>query len=270
VLAAGLFGNQTPVIISRRVAFAVSSNPLSARKYNHPIVKRIICVSDAIRKITAPSIRDQNKLVVVHSGIDLALYEKEAAIQLRDELNLSREAILVGNLSALADHKDYPTFIQTAKVILSKREDVHFVIAGSGREEKKIRHQIRNLGLDKNIHLLGFRNDPVSIMQSLDVFLITSVTEGLGTIVLEAFAAGVPVVATRAGGLPEMVQDGVTGMLADIKDADALANAVLHILDDSTLRDSLIRNAKKRVQDFAYQVTAQRTLEIYEAVLAGT
>ncbi|HEY3384897.1 MAG TPA: glycosyltransferase family 4 protein [Saprospiraceae bacterium] len=264
VMAASLFGNKVPIIVSRRVDFPVSGNPLSKWKYNHPMVKRIICVSETIRTITAPAIGDKNKLAVVHSGIDLSKYQSSSPLHiLHEELGLPATAKIVGNLSALADHKDYATFIRTAGIVSATDPNIHFVIAGTGPEEKKIKNLIRDLKLNDNIHLLGFRDDPVTVMQSLDLFLITSVTEGLGTIVLEAFAAGVPVVATRAGGIPEMVTDEVTGLLAAPRDVDALSKAVLRVLNNPILHHDLMTNALVKVQEFSYEVTAERTLEIY-------
>ncbi len=267
VLAAVLYKNIPPVIVSRRVDFPVSSNPLSKWKYNHPAIKRIICVSETIRTITAPSIKDITKLSVVHSGIDLSKYNTASRGRiLVGELGLPEKVKIVGNLSALADHKDYPTFLRTATAILKEDTSIHFVIAGKGPEEKRIRKMIRDLKLIQNVHMLGFREDVVEVMQSLDVFLITSITEGLGTIVLEAFAAGVPVVATNAGGIPEMVEQEVTGLLADIGDAEALKDATLRILENPDLKKQLTDNAFHRVQDFSYQTTAEKTLAVYRSI----
>ena len=264
VVAAAHYGVKSPIIISRRVDFPVSSNPLSRWKYNHPSIRRIICVSKTISDITAPAIKDVSKLAVVHSGIDLHKYDQHSgARKLISELGLNEKTKIVGNLSALADHKDYPTFIRTAARVIAIDPSVHFIIAGKGKEEKRIAKMINDLKLHANVHMLGFREDIVEVMQSLDIFLITSVTEGLGTIVLEAFAAGVPVVATRAGGIPEMVEDGVTGLLAPIGDADALAAATMRILNDPELGKQLANNASQRVQEFSYQATAEKTLMIY-------
>lgn len=268
VLAEKFYTHIPPAVVSRRVDFPVSRHVFSKWKYNHPIIKRIICVSEAIRQITAPAIQDTSKLVVVHSGIDLSRYSMTPDRQhLRSELNLPPDTILVGNLSALADHKDYPTFLRTAATIVRSRPDVHFIIAGEGPEEKIIRELITALQLHDHVHLLGFRNDVVQVMQSLDVFLITSVTEGLGTIVLEAFAAGVPVVATRAGGIPEMVIDNTTGLLAPIGDADALATSVLQVLTSTSLSHSLAEQARKLVEDFSFMNTGSETLAVYKAVI---
>jgi glycosyltransferase involved in cell wall biosynthesis len=264
VISASLFNNPTPIIVSRRVDFPVSSNFLSGWKYNHPSVKRIICVSEMIKTITAPTIKDPSRLAVVYSGIDLTRYKTlNTDRKLIAELNLDPSVRLVGNISALADHKDYPTFLHTAAAICKEKDDIHFIIAGNGPEEEKIKSIILEQNLSDKVHLLGFRDDVVQVMQSLDVFLMTSITEGLGTIVLDAFAAGIPVVATRAGGIPEMVVDGVTGLLADPGDVCGLNNATLRILNNPDLRNDLIENGKERVKDFSFQATAEKTLEIY-------
>jgi L-malate glycosyltransferase len=268
VLSAAVFGNKTPIVVSRRVDFAVSNNLFSKWKYNHAAIKKIICVSEMILKITAPSIRDRNKLAVVRSGINTEQYNfiPERNL-LKEELNLSPDTILVGNLSALADHKDFPTFLEVAKRVIKENPLVHFVMAGSGNEKDFIEKFIEENNLSSRIHLLGFRKDVTMVMKSLDVFLITSKTEGLGTIVLEAFAAGIPVVATRAGGIPELVSDQLTGLLRDVGDVEGLTKSIHQILSNDELRNSLVNNAKIKVQGFSFLATAQRTLNIYQEII---
>ncbi len=267
VMSVSFFGNPLPIVVSRRVDFPVSGTPFSKWKYNHPAVKKIICVSEMIRKITEPAIRDKSRLAVVHSGINVQAYafspEENA---LRKELAIPPGDKIIGNFSALADHKDYPLFIQTARALLEEHKSYHFVIAGKGPEEARIRQLIAERPAGRNIHLLGFRTDIPVLMKSLDLFLITSKTEGLGTIVLEAFAAGIPVVATRAGGIPELVEDGITGLLADTGDVEGLKKAVLRIFEDPGLQRRLVDNAGLKVKAFSYESTAAKTREIYREV----
>lgn len=268
VLSVAIFGCKTPIIVSRRVDFAVSANLFSKWKYNHTSIKKIICVSEMILKITAPFIRDPDKLTVVRSGINTTQYDFTPDRNLlKEELKLSQDTILVGNLSALADHKDFPIFLNVAKGVVEENPKVHFVIAGSGDEKEFIEKFIEENNLSSRIHLLGFRKDVTKVMKSLDVFLITSKTEGLGTIVLEAFAAGIPVVATRAGGIPELVIDNETGLLREVGDVEGLTNAVHQILSNQELRNSLVNNAKIKVQGFSFLATAQKTLDIYQEII---
>lgn len=268
VLSAALLGNKTPVVVSRRVDFPISRAPLSRWKYNHPLVKKIICVSDMIRQITAKDIRNKNVLCVIHSGIDLHRYDVVTDRQLlRRELGISDNTRIIGNLSALADHKDYPTFLRTAAAVLQQRSDVIFIIAGAGPEEASIRQQIGAMGLTDHVKLLGFRQDVPAVMKALDLFLITSATEGLGTIVLEAFAAGVPVVATMAGGIPELVKDEVTGLTAPVGDDHALAQQVLRLLNDPMLAAKLSHAATAAATSFTFEQTAEKTLLVYREIL---
>lgn len=270
VLAASFFKTKIPLVVSRRVNFPISSSPLSKWKYNHPAVKKIICVSFAVREMASRAIRDKSTLAVVHSGIDPEKYSTETPDRkLLNELFLDPTTTLIGNIGALDRHKDYNTFIHTAALIRKTAPSTHFIIAGKGPEEHNIRKLIKTLNLTEHVHLLGFREDVADVLQSLDLFLMTTISEGLGTIILEAFAAGVPVVATRTGGIPEMVEDEVTGLLSSPGDINTFASATLRILKDPALKKQLIENAKTRVTEFSYQATAQKTAAIYREVLQG-
>ncbi len=258
-------GKTIPVIVSRRVAFPISKSPLSNWKYNHPSVKHIICVSEIVREITAPKISDTSILSVIYDGIDIEKYSKKSPQKkLFTELGLEKNTILIGNLSALSKSKDFPTYLSVASDVCKKFPTAKFIIAGDGPEKSTIEKLIQKLNLQEKVFLLGFREDVVDVLQSLDIFLFTSTIEGLGTVVLEAFAAGVPVVATRAGGIPEMVEDEVTGLLAETGDAEALAKAVLSLIESPELRENLTYASLEKVKSFTYQETAAQTLEIYE------
>ncbi|MFM9055410.1 MAG: glycosyltransferase family 4 protein [Bacteroidota bacterium] len=267
VLAATLFGMPLPVVVSRRVDFPVSPGPFSTWKYNHSAIHRILCVSEEIRKITVPAIRNKSILSVIRSGVDAGRYTTANGREsLLLELGLAPDTRLVGNLSALADHKDYPTWLRAAACLRARDPQLHFVIAGSGPDEREIRHMITALGLSTCVHLLGFRSDVAEVMSALDVFMISSKTEGLGTIVIEAFAAGVPVVATRAGGIPELVEDGVNGILCPVGDEMSLCASVRRIFDEPGLAQRLGAAGKERSHRFSFRSTAAQTLEVYRQI----
>jgi glycosyltransferase involved in cell wall biosynthesis len=267
VLAAALFGMSLPIVVSRRVDFPVSPGPFSKWKYNHSSVRRILCVSDEIRKITAPAIRNKNILSVIRSGVDAGRYATANGREsLRRELGLNPQTRLVGNLSALADHKDYPTWLRAAACLHVQDPQLHFVIAGSGPKEHEIRQLISGLGLSTCVHLLGFRTDVAEVMTALDVFMISSKTEGLGTIVIEAFAAGVPVVATRAGGIPELVEGEMNGILCPVGDDVSLCASVRRIFEEPGLALRLGAAGKERSHRFSFRSTAAQTLEVYRQV----
>ena len=264
VYAGMLFGNKSKIIVSRRVDFPVKRNFLSVFKYNYKNIARIICVSDKIKEITSPAVRDMHKLITIHSGIDTSRFtgKKNTGI-LHREFNLKPDLKLIGNVAALAPHKDYFTFVDTVSMMAAHRKDCMFFIIGEGDERSKIEHYISRKGLSESIILTGFRNDIPNILPELDVMLITSETEGLGTAILDAFACNVPVAATAAGGIPEIVIHEKTGLLAPVKNAEILADAVNRLLDDQTLRTKIIAGATQHLLSFTRQVTAAKTLCVY-------
>ncbi len=280
ILSAVFFQNTTKFILSRRVDFPVKNNFFSKYKYNHSSIKKIVCVSDKIKEITAKSIKDKSKLVTVHSGIDLKKFEniKHPTTILREEFGLEKNTILIGNVAALAPHKDYITFLETAKLLLPKlkerekqentyREIRFFLIGKEDGSENEIQGWLnQNQEIKDYFILTGFRNDIPIILKELDIFLFTSQTEGLGTSILDAFASKVVVVATAAGGIPESVIDNKTGLLSEIKNTVSLAENVEKVLYDDELRNNLIQNATLHLQNFTKENTAKKTLEIYKII----
>lgn len=267
VLSAVL-GNPTPLVLSRRVDFVPKRSWFTRWKYNHPSIKRILCVSDKIREIMEAYTAHPEKCVTVHSGIDMKKFSgKPTASPLVAEFGLDTHIHLVGNTSALEDHKDYPTFIAVIERLVQRNVPVQAFIIGKGGLEESLRGLVRAKHLEHVIHFTGFRSDIAQVLPGLSVFLMTSKEEGLGTSILDAFLAGVPVVATRAGGIPEMVIDGQTGLLAAPGDADALAAAVEKVLIDTSLRARLVAGAHAKVQEFSKEETARKTLVQYLEVL---
>ncbi len=269
-----LLGNRTPLVVHRRVDFPIGGNFFSTWKYNHPLVKKIICTSHGIRQVTAPGIRDSSKLAVVHSGIDFARFglsknglpigEATPKNRLREEFNTLPGQLIIANVAAIAPHKDYFTFVKTAEILLKNGLNAHFFLIGEdGGAEAAIRSFIREKDLEKHFTLTGFRPDVPQLLPGVDLLLFTSKTEGIGGATLEAFACRVPVVATAAGGVPEVVEDGVTGLLAPAGDAAALASCVMRMTGDEILRKRLIANAFEKVKYFTKEKTAAGVRAIY-------
>ncbi len=286
VLSAVFFQNKTKSILSRRVDFAVRDNFFSKYKYNHSSIKKIICVSNKIKEITAPAIKDKSKLITVHSGIDLQKFEYEKFENtetgnsiLRQEYNLEKDTILIGNVAALAPHKDYITFLETAKLFIPKLEQrekqentnrkICFLLIGKedGSENEIEQWLNQNKEIKDYFILTGFRNDIPTVLRELNIFLFTSQTEGLGTSILDAFASKIVVVATAAGGIPESVINNKTGLLSKIKDSVSLAQNVEKVLYNEELRNKLIENATLHLQNFMKENTAKKTLEIYKNIM---
>ena len=228
---------RAPLVAARRVDFRLRGNALSRWKYDQ--VDCFICSSDAIRKILLADGVPEHRAITVHEGIDLGRVAAAPPAPLHEELWLPHGAPIVGNVAALVPHKGQRHFIDAAALVLREVPDARFVIAGEGELRETLAHQIKHLNLEKHVILAGFRPDVLSLHQAFDIFVMSSITEGLGTSLLDAMAAGRPIVATTAGGMPEVVQDGTTGILVPPRDPHAMADAIIRLLKDEGLRKQM-------------------------------
>lgn len=263
-----IWGVKKPMILHRRVDFPIRRKWFTEYKYNHHCIKRIICVSDAIKQVMTPLVERPERLITIHSGFSpIKASKSEAADKIRNLTFIPENIPLVGNVSALADHKDYPTFLRTAAQLVSIGFEGHFIIMGDGELKESLQQLCANLQLEGRVHFMGFREDARSLMAGLDCLLFTSKTEGLGTTVLDAMSAKVPVVATAAGGVPEMVIDLETGWLCNIGDVSALSTSVMEVFRDETLRIKITEHASARLAMFSVDEMARKTLSLYKDVL---
>lgn len=271
-------GNKVSIVVSRRVDYPIRWNFFSYLKYNSKAVRKIICVSHLTQKVLQSAIYQPSKLTTIHSGIDLQRFRKKQSSKknkavavstptLRKQYKLAPKKICIANIAALSEQKDYRTFVKAARLVCQENKNVHFFIFGEGPKRAEIVRLIRNNNMQKYISLCGFRNDMEQILPQLDILLFTSQSEALGTSLLDAFAAGLAVVATNAGGIPEIVIHKQTGLLAPVGDSQTLAMHTISLIRSPTLRKKLERNALKKVIDFSKENTASKTYAIYKEVL---
>jgi len=254
-----------PLVASRRVDFHMKGNALSRWKYRQ--VDCFVCASDAIRKIVIADGVPPSQAVTIHEGIDLSRAEAAPAADLHAELWLPHHAPIVGNVAALVPHKGQRHLIDAAAIVVRQVPDARFVIAGEGELRPQLERQIKDRHLEKHVFLLGFRPDILSIHKAFDLFVMSSVTEGLGTSLLDAMACARPIVATTAGGMPEVVADGETGKLVPPRDDEALAAAIVTLLKDERLRRSMGDAGERRARDrFSSDRMVQDTLTLYQRV----
>ncbi|HEU4927002.1 MAG TPA: glycosyltransferase family 4 protein [Vicinamibacterales bacterium] len=255
---------RTPrLVASRRVDFHMRQSALSRWKYRQ--VECFICASDAIRQIVVSDGIPRSRTVTVHEGIDLGHVAAAPRAELHKELWLPHDAPLVGNVAALVPHKGQRYLVDAAGLVLPKQPDARFIIAGEGELRPQLEHQIRQHHLEKHVILAGFRSDILSLHKAFDIFVMSSVTEGLGTSILDAMACGKPVVGTTAGGIPEVVADGETGLLVPPRDPRALADAITRLLSDRALRERMGAAGVARVRErFSAEIMVKKTLEVYE------
>jgi len=264
LLAKLLFGLKAKLVISRKVAFTVNNSWLSRYKYNSPHIQNIICISKAVQTALLPLLKTKKKLRLVYDGVDLTRFiSKPNAYKLRQNCNVSTSAYLIGTCASLVASKNLKLFIQVAKYLLEQGIEAKFIIIGDGPLRQELISYAQEMELGEHVIFLGFRQDVADLLPQLDVFLFTSQQEGMGSVILEAMAANIPVVSTRVGGIPELISDGDTGILAAPSDVRGLGQAVLQLCQQPNLRQRMVSRASAQLESFSIQAMANKTLAIY-------
>lgn len=262
-LIASFFGKAKAMAVSRRVDFPIKSR----FKYNAFNV-HYIAVSEAIKRVMIQGGVSDKKIDVVRSCIDLGRLDNAAIADVRTELGINKDAVVIGNIAHMADHKGQIYLIRAANIVKEKYPDVRFVIVGDGELRGELEAEARKLGLDGAVIFTGFRKDVAGFLASFDIFAFPSHLEGLGTSLLDAMVMRKPIVSTTAGGIPEVVQDGVNGLLVPPKDHEALASAIINLIEDKELRQRLGDAGRKIVEDrFTEDKVVDGTLAVYKRIL---
>jgi glycosyltransferase involved in cell wall biosynthesis len=223
---------------------------------------RIVAVSQAAADaFAAMNGVDQKAITVIHNGIDT---ERFAVARQSD-----RSGCRLCSIANLSHDKDPETLLEAFRLVREQRPEATLRIAGDGPRREEVERLVQDMGLEQAVVLDGHVDDVPGILAEADVLLHAAHTEGLGLCVIEAMAAGVPVVATGVGGLLEVVQNGETGLLVDPCDADAMASAALRLLGDSELRRALRKNATVSIERrFSIGAMCRGYCDLYRGLVA--
>jgi glycosyltransferase involved in cell wall biosynthesis len=270
VLAAARLG--VGVVVARRVDFSIyrrSFLGLNGIKYRYGF-DVIVAVSQAIKDVLVSDGVLPERIRVVRSGVDPDRFsEEDRNAPLPEDLTIPSEALLVLNTAALTPHKGQIHLIRAFAEVARQVPQAFLCIAGQGDLRDELAAEIDRLGLRDRAILPGFRQDVGALLANAAVYVMPSVEEGLGTAVLDAFLMQAPVVASRAGGLPEMVEDGRNGLLAAPGDPEGLASCIVQLLQDEPLRRTLAAAGRQTVlHRFTYRQTVAETLVVYRDVLS--
>ncbi len=261
-------GDRPATVVSRRVDFSIHKRRLldfARLKYTGGR-DRILCVSEQIRQVLRKDGLPEDLLGVVHSGVDVARLNgaPDRRADYRREFSVPNGAPLLGTVGHLADHKGQRDLVAAAPAVLARHPQARILVVGAGELLEPLAAQARELGVADRVLFPGFRSDVPSLLAALDVFVFPSHLEGLGTSVLDALALGLPVVATTAGGIPEMIEDGVHGRLVPPRDPDALAAAILELLAQPERARALGQAGRARVlAEFTAERMVEKTLAEY-------
>ena len=266
---ASLLVRMPGVVVSRRVVFRVRGGLVRRFKYLCGVDK-YLAISYAVRDVLIAAGVAGERVAVVHSGVDPARFGPAPAADVRGEFGLPADALLLGVVGHLDVRKGQRDFLAAAARIAPDFSGARFLLVGDGGDAPALRDLAATLGIAERVIFAGFRTDVPAVLAALDVFVMPSHAEGLCTAAVEAMMAGLPVVATSAGGLPEVVEDGQTGLLVPPGAPEALAGAAAKLLADADLRRRLGERGRQRaLERFSVGSMVDGTIAVYEAVAAG-
>jgi glycosyltransferase involved in cell wall biosynthesis len=259
ILAARRASRPTRLVVSRRVDFPLGA--LSRFKYSR--VDMILAVSRAVESVLMTSGIARDKIILVHEGVKDRPPVAGGREILR-ALGVPLEARLIGNVAQLVDHKDHETLLRAARIVLEVLPDSRFLICGEGPLRADLESLSAQLDLGSRVIFAGFRSDLDALIPCFDIFCMSSHLEGLGTSLLDAMCFARPVVATRAGGIPDIVRDGETGRLVPIRDPEALARALIETLQSpSRMKEWGLAGRATFVRELTSAAMVRATLAAY-------
>lgn len=230
---------------------------------------KTIAVSEAVHKDTRNWLFIQKKVVTIHNGVGSAdfLSQEEARPLLfaRTEAQIPRDSLIVGTIAELHKSKGLSYAIEAIAILAQKNPSLFYFILGAGEEQRKLASLIKQHDLQERVFLLGFVENAANYLKAFDIFVLPSIKEGLPYVLLEAGLAGLPVVASRVGGIPEIIDDGKTGFLVPPRNKNALSEALRLIIDSPDMRKSFCVALKEKVtDDFSLKTMTSKTAVLYK------
>lgn len=269
----------TPIVIAsiRDTGAHLTTSQQLAQKIVCRFADSVLVNADAVREWLIADGYRSDKIRVIHNGIDTSRFQNtNRHADIRQQLGVPPDAPLIAMFGRLNRVKGAEYFVDAAGVIASQFRDAHFLIVGDAYPEdrdykEELTAQARRLGLGDRLIFAGFRLDIPELLSDISISVLPSLSEGLSNVLLEAMAAGVPVIATMVGGNPEIVEDGVTGLLVPARDSGALARALCLLLENPEMACRFGQAGRQRIStEFHLDHMVRRTEQHYMELLERT
>lgn len=259
---------EIPAVVSRRVD-NTEMRLVAALRYRP--FRKIIAISQAIAKVLREHGVDEERIEIIRSAVDTERFAlRPDCSSVRAEFNAPKGTFVMAAAGQLIPRKGHRYLLEAVAMLREQLPSFRLIIFGEGYLNNQLRAQAASLGLGDVVQFAGFRDDLDDFMACIDLFVHPALTEGLGVIALKAQAAGVPVVGFAAGGMPEAVADGKTGILVPPGDVAQLANAIARLVNNDTLRREFGEAGRIRMaNDFSIAKMADRHVALYESVVDG-
>lgn len=262
-VAARLAWRRPRIVRTRHLAL-----PITTRISYSLLPHRVVTVSRYVRDYLVSRGVPAQKVVAIPTGIDLAVFDPSAvAGGLREELAIAPGAPLIGTVAILRHKKGHAVLLDAAPRVLAEFPDAVFAFAGDGPQRENLERRVDELGMRNSVRFLGLRRDIPAVLKSLDLFVLPTFEEALGTSYVEAMAMEKPVIGTAVGGVGEVVRDGINGALVEARNPAALAEAMLRLLRDREGMAAMGRRGRKLAEEeFSAQAMSRAMLELYASL----
>ncbi len=254
-----------------KLYFTQKKSRIAAYKLAVAMSSKFIAVSEDLRNffIDNTGIRNDRKILVVHNGIDLDIFApKPNSSALRKQLDIPDDVVVGGTVGSLFKVKALDNLIKAVEIIRRANSMFQLLIVGEGNEEQNLRQLINALGLQDTVKLLGFRDDIPDILTLIDVYVCSSISEGLSLSILEAMASARPIVATQVGGNSELIIDNENGFLVPSGDSEALAAKMQILIESRSLRTAMgMRSRQLAESTFSLRKMIDVYQKLYEELL---
>jgi glycosyltransferase involved in cell wall biosynthesis len=231
-----------------------------------PLMDRLIVVSKAIEQKVREEGRVGAPMSLIYNGVDLQRYNhQQPCCTLHDDYSIPESAPIVGVVARLEAEKGHRTLIDAWPLVLTAHPEAWLLVVGEGSERNSLEAQAASLGVANRVVFTGRREDVPAVTAALDISVLPSYREAQGLSVLEAMALGRPVVASEVGGIPEMIEDGVSGLLVPPNDSVALADAIIRLLSDHPFADMIARRGHDLAHDrFCIELMVNQVEALYD------
>lgn len=236
-----------------------------------PYYHHVICVSDDLVERVGQLDMSTDRLSLIHNAIDEKAFDRKYAShesEMRKKFGVPKERLVIGAVGRLSPEKAFDNLITATHRLVGEGHDIELWIAGEGDIQDELQKQIDELKLNDRVRLLGFCDDTIALYHAMDVFVLSSLREGLPNVVLEAASMRVPMVSTRVAGVPKMVTDGKEGLLCECGDVDGLTDAMRRVVSDKELRGNLATEGRALIErEYSFQNRMTKIKAIYDQVL---
>lgn len=271
-ILADKFFDLPPFIFSKKTSFPIKQRKKTLYKYNYPKIKRVLCVSNETKKVATAGIYNSESLLTIYHGTNLKTKSSETPFLLREKYNIDDSNIIIGNIANHIRAKHLDTWVNVANQIINveNKKNFFFMQMGTFTERTEaLLQRVKELKLEKHMIFTGYVPNASNFLPQFDISLVTSQSEGIPQFIYESFYHKTPVISTNVGGIPEVIDDRINGLLAPMHDHMKLSEHVMQLASDLEQQERFVANAyEKLINMFTTKKMALETLKIYNEVVS--